>query len=212
MQHLFYDDNSALLLKALAGGTAIGPVPYHHQVQWSESHSPLRLDFRTEDPLRNGHSLSPDFGKGENGTIIVRNGFLPPEGTSVNTKVGWCDAQQLIQLAWDSGNNPYLDDDAQMMVSGYGLVSAGVIDDRLQLIRRPTNEDAGAAQGSQLTEEKARVYVMHTYVDLLTDFLSKSGENGDAHVLARDHLTHAIKWLTENGLVPVIATGSSAVN
>jgi len=65
--------------------------------------------------------------------MIVPDGFLPPEGTSVNVHVTWRRAYALFHRAWECGVNPYFDEDAQLMVSGYGLYGAGVIDNRLQL-------------------------------------------------------------------------------
>jgi hypothetical protein len=211
MRHLFYDDDSTRLLKALVEETAIGPVPYRHRVQWSDSDSPLRLDFRTEDIRRNGQGLSVDRAEGESGPLIVPAGFLPPEGTSINAHLSWSKAYILIHRAWKCGVAPYFDDDAQLMVSGYGLLGAGVIDNRLQLTgpidaSEDTDNDAG------LTEETARANFMHLYAGLLAVYLEDHEVDKQTRVLASDHLKSATECLIENGHVLTFAPASAAIN
>lgn len=211
MQHLFYDDDSAFFLKALVEETAIGPVPYRHRVQWSDSDSPLRLDFRTEDPLRNGQGLSLDRAEGENGPMIVPGGFLPPEGTSVNVHVAWRRAYTLIHCAWECGIDPYIDDDAQLMVSGYGLFGAGVIDNRLELTG-PIDAKEGADNEAGLTEETARANFMRLYAGLLAVYLEDPEVNKQARVLASDHLEHATQWLIESGHGLIFTPATAVIN
>jgi hypothetical protein len=211
MQHCFYKDSSVDFAKALVEGRAIGPVPYVHRVQWSESDSPLRLEFRTEDPLRNGQSLSPNLGEGEDGAMIVANGFLPPEGTSVNVHMAWRKAYTVIRRAWECGVEPYFDDDAQLMVSGYGLFGAGVIDNRLQLTG-PIDAREDADNEAGLTEETARANFMRLYAGLLAVYLDDHDVDTQARVLATDHLKHATEWLVENGHVLTFAPASAAIN
>lgn len=196
MQHCFYGDSSAAFFRAVLDGTAIGPVPYIHRVQWSESESPLRLDFRTEDRRRNGQALSPDPETGD-GSMIVAEGYLPPEGTSFNFRLSWVNANILIRRAPAYGVNIYFDEDAQLMVSGYGLFDAGVIDRSL----RPTKPASVADEEYEagLTEEKARAHFMRLYVQLLTDVVDDHRTNPEVKVLAFDHLKQATGWLTENG-------------
>lgn len=211
MLHLFYDDDSARLLKALVEETAIGPVAYRHRVQWSDSDSPLRLDFRTEDPRRNGQGLSLDRAEGENSPMIVPDGFLPPEGTSVNVHMAWRKAHIVILRAWECGVNPYFDDDAQLMVSGYGLFGAGVIDNRLQLTGAiDANEDADNEAG--LAAATAKTNFMHLYAGLLAVYIDDHEVDTKARALASDHLRHATEWLIENDNAQTFAPTSAAIN
>ena len=48
----------------LGNATTVGPLPYRHRIQRTESDSPMRLDFRNEDRVRNGWSSTPGSKKG----------------------------------------------------------------------------------------------------------------------------------------------------
>ena len=84
------------------------------------------------------------------------------------------------------------------MISGYALLSAGVIDKCLKVTR-----GNGADEPAQeLTEEQARADFMTWYVERLCDFVSHSKGEARTVALACDHLHHATEWLAEKGLIP----------
>jgi hypothetical protein len=198
MQHVFYDDRPGSLLEDLANGTAAGSLPYCDTIQWSESDSPLRLDFRTEDPLRNGWSLAL-ASKDIDGPWIVRGGSLPPAGTSVSVPVGWQSACALFHRALEGGVDVYFDDEMQLMVSGYGLFAAGVIDHCLDVLQagRPHSLEQGEVE---LSEEQARAKFMCLYAVMLSSFLALEPANTRAYDIAADHLQGVAKWLNENNV------------
>ncbi len=57
-QHVFYNDENGNFLEDFVANKAIGPVPYRHRPQFSNTTSPLRIDFRTEDLHRGDLGLS----------------------------------------------------------------------------------------------------------------------------------------------------------
>ena len=134
------------------GGRSLAVLPQY--VQWTESDSPLRLDFRTEDVARNGWSLALGS-EDRDGPWIVRGGSLPPARTSVNVRVGWQKACVLFGRAPECGVDLHFDDDMQLMVSGYGLFATGIIDDRLKLVQNGPRGSTGHAE-DDLSSEQAR--------------------------------------------------------
>jgi|SRR5579862_3028757 len=189
MQHVLYNDDSSQMFQAI-----VEPMPYVHRIQWSDSSSPLRLDFTTEDPLRNGWTFTrnPDHCE----ALIVKDGVLKPEGTSINTHTRWPDAYLLHHCAEKCGVFPYIDEDAQLMVSGYGLFNAGVIDNCMQLVDRYALVQSTKFK-VELTEDQWRAEYMRIYVRWLTYFVSDRTVDSRARALAYDHLQHAKTWLAE---------------
>jgi hypothetical protein len=193
LKHLFYGDDSAALLTDLSTNQAIGPIPYRHRQQWSESVSPLRIDFRSEDPARMDLGLSFNRGSGSPEDFIVRGGVVPPDGNSINVHTDWRTAYMILRRAPASRVDVYFDAEAQFMVSGYGLFQERLIDSRLKLVS--SSQDPSFAD---VSEDQARICVMQLYGTSLASFLN-SPIDSQTEALARDHFLGAFAWLGENG-------------
>ena len=102
MRHLFYKDDLASFIRDLAHEQLIGPVPYNHREQWSDSTAPLRLEFRTADPMRHGLGLSLGSTSESQGSLI-KDGFLPPDHMCISAHVGWLSALTVVISAEKQG-------------------------------------------------------------------------------------------------------------
>ncbi len=190
LQHVFNNIDTAKLLKELTIYETIGPPAHRHGVQWSDTISPLRLGFNSGDPARKDLGLSFHSPQTPGHDIIVRGGFLPPDGDTLNVKVGWRRAYLLLQRARENGVDVRFDEDAVLIISGYALFHAGVIDSCAQLVVGPS--PLGSSPDG-VSEERARLYVMQYYVRSLTSLIG--AVTGRTQAIARDHLKLALAWL-----------------
>jgi hypothetical protein len=140
----------------------------------------------------------------------VRDGFLPPEDLSLSIPLDWRVACKVIRRASLCGVDPYFDDEAQLMISGYGLFNAGVIDDHLR-VQNAANRETTAELDDELSEQLAKKCFMLLYANLLAHYIGQPGPKTVAHALARDHLEGAQNWLMQNHVAWTIP-GSSTVN
>lgn len=217
LRHFFFADNPNAFFQALVTDQAIGPVPYNHKQQWSESTSSLRLEFRTQDPSRDGWGLmlgSTTESKG----FLVKGGYLPPNHMCISSHVSWLDTLNIMVRGEARGILPYFDEDGQLMISGYALHTAGIIDENLKPTSGLTRDESAEYElGDPPSEARAMVTVLKLYAGFLVEALSHIDSNGapdERERWMRDHLDTAAKWLLEHGHVRVICVqpGSSTVN
>jgi hypothetical protein len=162
-----------------------GPIPYIHKCQWDDGFSPMRISFLSDDPSRGNRSISVEGG----GTIV--QGRVPQPNT-VSIRIGWREAFTLIERIEKDVVDPYFDRDAQMMVSAYRLLDAGVINDRVQV------------QGiADISEGRARMCFMMRYEDALSNCIADPSLRDEMVALARLNLSDALNWLAGVGMFPI---------
>ncbi|MCE5310695.1 MAG: hypothetical protein LLG20_23900 [Acidobacteriales bacterium] len=93
----------------------------------------------------------------------------------------------LFRRAPECGVDLCFGDDMQLMVSGYGLSAAGVIDERLRLVeaRLPSHDGQSEIESS---EEHARAKFMCLYAVMLSSFLSLGPNHTREYKIASNHL------------------------
>ena len=99
MRHFFYRDDATAFFQDLTTHQ-VAPTPYRHKEQWSAEHSPLRLEFRNQDPHKNGLG----FGSAS-GHVLVVGGFLPADDVCITVVTNWIDGLTILltwRSAWDS--------------------------------------------------------------------------------------------------------------
>jgi hypothetical protein len=199
MRHFFYQDDTTAFFQALATHQ-VAPIPYRHKQQWSTTYSPLRLEFRNEDPHRNGLGL----GSAPDASLIV-GGFLPADDVAITVGTTWIDGLTILLHGDLHGILPGFDDDGQLVVSGYALYAAGVIGADL----RPTNGLTDAERRRfRLDNSAPENAAMHAMVFMYHDWLVATLDQdlyGDPESKIarrlRDHLDSATRWLVENGVM-----------
>ena len=217
MRHFFFADNPNAFFQALVTDQAIGRVPYNHQQQWSESTSPLRLGFRTQDPRRDGWGLTLGSTTESKG-FLVKGGYLPPNHMCISSHVSWLDTLNVMVRGEARGILPYFDEDGQLMISGYALHTARIIDENLKPTSALTGDECAEYQlGDPPSKAGAMVAVLKLYAGFLVDALGNIDSDGapDGRELwMREHLDTAVQWLLEQGHIrPVwFHPGSQAVN
>jgi hypothetical protein len=217
MKHLCHKDDAAAWFRDCTTNKAIGPILYSHRAQWSESISPLRLEFRTEDPAREGWGLTQGSDSTER-TFITKDGFLPAVGVSVSAQVNWVTAIKLLLCAGDCGVYPYVDHDGQLMLSGYALRAAGLIDPTLTPGFELSQADVSEyGLGDPPSEETAMVASLKLYVHCLSDArenFAKQAGSTELLVRIQDHMQGALRWLFQHGHIQprFLGQGSSSVN
>jgi hypothetical protein len=217
MKHFFYNDDANAFFRDFTTEKAIGPIPYNHGQQWSKSTSPLRLEFCTEDPARDGWSLAHGSDSSAPG-YLTKDGFLPALGVSVAAHLNWLTTIALLLRSGHYGVHPHIDRDGQLMISGYALRAAGLID----LTLKPTfsllpAEVTQFGLGDPPSEESAMVAVLKLYVHCLSDARENFAKQaGCSELLLRiqNHIQGALQWLVQNGHIqrPFMGEGSTAVN
>jgi hypothetical protein len=216
MEHLSYGGNTQAFMEALLNEEAIGSIPYQHRQQWSDSTSPLRVEFRSADPARNGWTLS--FSNSTNGSVLVRDGFLPKDHFSVGVRTDWITALTILAHAKDADIDTFFDPDGQWMISGYALHEASIIDEALNPVRSLTAAQAEAFQVPHpVAADSAMVTVLRLYCfffrDVMIDSIGTEGEETTRNNIY-EHFRWTAKWLVDNGHIEpkVLAPGSQYVN
>ena len=197
MRHFFHRDDAMAFFQALTTHQ-IAPIPYQHKEQWSVEHSPLRLEFRNQDPHRNG--LGFDSASGH---LLVVGGFLPADDVCITVETNWINGLTVLLHGDQHGILPAFDDDGQLTVSGYALYAASVIDVDL----RPTAalDDAERRRvglDTSATESDAMRSMLLMYRDWLRAALEHEFHEDPESIIAsrlRDHLESATRWLSEDG-------------
>ena len=178
-------------------------APYPYRQEWDEEYSPLGLEFSSEDPARQGWGLADGSDSAPPGSdFLVENGYLPPDEVSVAVPTNWIDALTLVVHGEDGGVYASFDGEGRMLVSGFGLRAAGLIDANLT----PTVALSGADRrryrlGSPPTERTAMIAFLQLYAQnldhLITQYVGQNGEDELASRLRR-HGAGARRWLLEN--------------
>ena len=199
MCHFFYRDDATAVFHAVTTHQ-VAPIPYQDKQQWSAERSPLRLEFRNQDPHRNGLG----FGSGS-GPFLVVGGFLPADDVIITALTKWNDGLTILAHADQHGISPAFDHDGQLTVSGYALYASGVIGADL----RPTielNDDERCRVGldTSATEGDAMRVMLFMYRDWLLASLEHDFREDPQSIVAsrlRDYLKTVVLWLIENGLM-----------
>jgi hypothetical protein len=157
----------------------------------------MRICFlpQDEDPHRGDRSIRLE----EDHSTIIVHGRIPQTNT-VNIRIGWREGFTLLEgIEKQEAIDPYFDPDGQLVVSGYRLLDAGVIDDRVQV------QDIVA-----ISEGGARMCFMMRYEEDLAKIIMLNEPNCLADpvlerwaALARHNLSDARNWLAGFGLFPV---------
>lgn len=199
VRHFFYRDDAMAFFQALTTHQ-VAPIPYQDKQQWSAEHSPLRLEFRNQDPRKNemGFGSAPSH-------LLVVGGLLPADDVAVMVTTNWSDGLTILLHADQHGILPSFDSDGQLTVSGYALYAASVIDADL----RPTTElsdDERRRVGldTSAVEHDAMRMMLFMYRDWLLAALEHDFREDPQSVIAvrlRDHLESATRWLTDNRLL-----------
>ena len=196
MRHFFYRDDMTAFFHALTTDQIV-PIPYQHKQQWSTTHSPLRLEFRNQDPYRNGLGLGPGPGP-----LLVTGEFLPADDIAITIATRWIDGLTILLHAHLQGILPAFDQDGQLTVSGYAMYAAGVVDANLQPAGGLTDaERRQVGLANPPTEAAAMRVMLSMYCDWLIAALEQDLSQDLQSIIAarlRDHLESATKWLSEN--------------
>jgi hypothetical protein len=105
--------------------------------------------------------------------FLVRDGFLPPPEVSITTLSDWLTALTLLAHATNVGIYAFFDEDGQMMISGYALRTAGLIDVSLKPTVHLSDADRQMYRpGSHSTERTAMVAFLNIYATTLGDAIA----------------------------------------
>lgn len=191
MSHLLYGDDETVFMRDLLSDRAIGPVPYLHRPQWDEETSPLRIEFHSEDPKRQSASQCLPS--------ILPNNILPEHGATICAQIGWLESVTLLLRGQERGIDPRFDDDSQLMMSGYALLAAGLIDEDLKPTCELEEEECRTLQsyGPDLGSAAKRWLLMQ-YALSIREVLPRLEESERRSRLV-EHLQSAVKWLVQHG-------------
>ena len=200
-QH-FCDDYNAFFRSRLEEIAKVdAPYPYHQE--WDEQFSPLGLEFSSEDPARQGWGLADGLDSAPPGSdFLIENGYVVPEGVSVAVPRNWIDALTLVVHGEDTGIYASFDGEGRMLISGFGLRAAGLIDANLH----PTVALSAADRrryrlGNPPSQETAMIAFLQLYVQnldhLIPQYVSQNGADELASRLRR-HRAGALCWLLEH--------------
>ena len=209
----FHDDDFGSFFKEYVNIPNEGRIDYQHKPQWDDKFSPLRLTFLTDDPNRHEWGL----GTIDGGACLVKGGFLPPLRTSLCAHTSWLNALTVMLGGQDHAVYPYFDEDGQLMMSGYALHAAGVIDDKLSPTRELTIEERREWRiGEPASEAAAMIVVLKLYAGFLMEALDRREGTVEAIAHLGDHMDQTVKWLIEHGGLEMkqvmMAAGSKMVN
>lgn len=124
-----------------------------NKLEWSEQYSPLRLSFRNSDPARRGRGLYvAEHDRAQIDTLAERSQSTPgvvyttdfrkmitvienvplSGATSMpnfvySIRLSWINTAHLLVQGLERGICPYFDAEHQWMISGYELLSAGLV-------------------------------------------------------------------------------------
>ena len=124
---------------------------------------------------------------------------MPPPAVSITARSNWLTALTLLARATNVGIYAFFDDDAQMMIAGYALRTAGLLDVSLKPTVQLSDADRQLYRlGSQPTEETAMVAFLNIYAETLGDaiahYIGHGGTDDLVSRLAR-HQVEALSWL-----------------
>jgi hypothetical protein len=177
------------------------PYPYHRE--WDEESSPLGLEFSPEDSARQGWGLADGCDSAPPGSdFLIENGYVPPEGVIVAASTSWIDALTLVLHAEDAGVCASFDDEGRMLISGYALRAAGLIDANLKPTIGLTAADRRWYRlGNPPSEGAAMIAFLQLYAKnlayLIPQYVSQNGADELASRLRR-HRAGALCWLLEH--------------
>ena len=178
-------------------------TPYPYRQDWDEEHSPLGLEFLSEDPARQGWGLSDGLDSAPpEADFLLQNGYLPPEGVTVAVPTSWIDALTLVLHAEDAGVCASFDGEGRMLISGYALRATGLIDANLKPTIVLTAADRRRYRlGNPPSEEAAMIAFLQLYAQnldhLIPQYVAQSGSDELASRLRR-HRAGALCWLLEH--------------
>ena len=176
---------------------------YPYRQEWGEEHSPLGLEFSPEDPARQGWGLADGSDSAPPGSdFLVQNGYVPPQGVTVAVPTSWIDALTLVLHAEDAGVCASFDGEGRMLISGYAVRAAGLIDANLKPTIGLTAADRRRYRlGNPPSEEAAMIAFLQLYAQnldhLIPQYVAQSGPDELASRLRR-HRAGALCWLLEH--------------
>ena len=202
IQQHFCGDFNAFFRARLEEIAEVDATNLYHQ-EWDEKSSPLGLEFSSEDPARQGWGLSDGLDSAPPASdFLIENGYVVPEGVSVAVPRNWIDALTLVVHGEDTGIYASFDGEGRMLISGFGLRAAGLIDANLH----PTVALSAADRrryrlGNPPSEEAAMIAFLQLYAQnldhLITQYVGQNGEDELASRLRR-HGAGARRWLLEH--------------
>src|ERR1022692_1202432 len=202
IQQHFCGDFNAFFRARLEEIAEVDATNLYHQ-EWDEKSSPLGLEFSSEDPARQGWGLSDGLDSAPPASdFLIENGYVVPEGVSVAVPRNWIDALTLVVHGEDTGIYASFDGEGRMLISGFGLRAAGLIDANLH----PTVALSAADRrryrlGNPPSQETAMIAFLQLYVQnldhLIPQYVSQNGADELASRLRR-HRAGALCWLLEH--------------
>jgi hypothetical protein len=135
--------------------------------------------------------------------FLVKNVFLPPAAVSVSAPTKWLTALTLLVQASHIGTYAFFDDDGQMMISGYALRAAGLMNaDLSPTVQLSETDRQEYGLIGQPSEEAAMVAFLQIYVqalgDVIAHYIGHSETDALVSRLAR-HQIEAVSWLAGHG-------------
>ncbi len=110
-------------------------------------------------------------------------------------------AEPLLERAFAAGVEPFFDGDAQLMIPGYALYHAKVIDSHLRLTDHKAPGSTESVPHGSMAEHALKVKFMQLYLAALAEFLNDETIADDTSAMAVDHFFSALKWIEENQLL-----------
>ena len=202
IQQHFCGDFNAFFRARLEEIAEVDATNLYHQ-EWDEKSSPLGLEFSSEDPARQGWGLSDGLDSAPpDADFLVPNGYLPPEGVTVAVPTSWIDALTLVLHAEDAGVCASFDGEGRMLISGYALRAAGLIDANLKpTIGLSTADRRRYRLGDPPSKQAAMIAFLRLYAQNLDHLIPQYVRQNGADELAsrlRRHRAGAQCWLLEH--------------
>ncbi len=209
MKHFYGDDEGGFVRNAIEATTEAG-IGYRHVQQWDQVLSPLRMDFRSGDPKRDNWGLAVGSSSENKPTILVKNGYAPEARACVSVRLRWLETLTLIIRGEDHGIPLRFDTDGQLMISGFALKAAGLIDEQLDLTYELTARELQQHEISTASpEDTAMATVLNLYGGFLINALEDLTERDappDLRSHLQDHLDSASNWILERNRRPDVLT------
>jgi hypothetical protein len=175
-------------------------TPYPYRQEWDEESSPLGLEFSADDPARQGWGLADGSDSAPpDADFLVENGYLPPEEVSVAVPTNWINALTLVVHGEDAGVCASFDGEGRMLISGFALRAAGLIDANLTPTVALSAADCRRYRlAAPPTEKTAMIAFLKLYAEnldyLVTQYVGENGADELASRLRR-HRAGALCWL-----------------
>lgn len=216
LQHLLYGGNFNKLMYGLGTGQVVGDVPCPHRIEFDEKTSPLRMQFHGDDPMRHGWGLN--LGTSEATEGLIKGGELPGPGFSMSVLLSFLDSLVILLRGSEHRIFAHVDPDGQLMISGFELFAAGIIDKAFKPESKLTLKECREYElGDPPTEAAAMVALLKMHFGLLSDAIEHFRHRPGTDELLRrlkDNLRATFKWLVEHGEITVpdrlFSTGSAS--